>query len=375
MRIASLTNTALDPGLGSGKTVLAWAQGFRDLGHEVDVFPPETYYRPWLGDKGRRLKMRLDALRLGKVLLTGGYDLVEFYGAEFGRLIDRLARVPRNRRPLLVAHTNGLELLARNVPASGGEMMQPPGVQRWMAHLVEPLIARWDVRAFSRVDAFSAICQADADHVMSQGLQPAERCAVVEPGIDEIYLHAPWQRPKQPWLVSLGSWTDRKDPATTVRVVSSLLAQNPQLVFHVLGAGGARGAILAAFTESVRNRVFVHPRLPESGMADMLSQAKVLLFPSLYEGFGMATTEAMACGCTVVVTPTGFGSCIQDGVDGYVCGYRDAEAMTARCQALLSDDALRQRMATTGRARVEGMTWKHQTAALDAIYRGWLGTL
>jgi len=109
MKVLSLTNTPLDPALGSGKTVLAWSQGLRDLGHEVDVLPPESFYRPWPGDKGKRIKMRIDARKLAGRILEGAYDLVEFYGAEFGLLIDKLSRINRVSRPLLVAHTNGLE--------------------------------------------------------------------------------------------------------------------------------------------------------------------------------------------------------------------------------------------------------------------------
>ena len=224
MKIAALTNTRLDPTLGSGKTRLAWSSGLRDLGHEVNVFPPETYYKPWFGDQGRRIKMRLDALGLKTQLLAGNYDLIEFYGAEFVFLIDSLARLPRAQSPLLVAHTDGLELLMRTELDSLCDSSRPANLRRWMTSLVEPTIAKWDVKAFSRVDAFVSGCQADVDYLTGHGFQPADRCAVVELGVDEVYLSALWQRSKQHWLVSLGSWIDRKDQLTTVKVASSLLS-------------------------------------------------------------------------------------------------------------------------------------------------------
>ena len=142
--------------------------------------------------------------------------------------------------------------------------------------------------------------------------------------------------------------------------------------FHLLGASGAREVIVRSFADYLRARVIVHPRLPEAGMVEVLSQAKVLLLPSLYEGFGMATTEAMACGCAVVVTPTGFGSSIRDGVDGFVCDFRDADTMRARCLTLLNDEELRQRMASAGRERVKEMTWQRQVHALESIYKHWV---
>lgn len=55
--------------------------------------------------------------------------------------------------------------------------------------------------------------------------------------------------------------------------------------------------------------------------------------------------EAMACGCAVVVTPTGFGSDLRDCVDAVVCDFLDEERMQAQILSLLSDDARRIRIA------------------------------
>ena len=108
MKIASVTNVPLDPALGSGKTVIAWSEGLKNLGHEVIVYPPETYCSAGASYMGNRLKLRFGSLVLEKTLLQGDFNLVEFYGAEFGLLIKKLSRIPLPRRPLLVAHTNGL---------------------------------------------------------------------------------------------------------------------------------------------------------------------------------------------------------------------------------------------------------------------------
>ena len=123
-----------------------------------------------------------------------------------------------------------------------------------------------------------------------------------------------------------------------VRVVKDLLIQISDLEFHVLGASGSMQDIYSSFPEYLHSRIIVYPLLSQQAIVEVLTQAKVFLFPSLYEGFGMATTEAMACGCAAVVTPTGFGEAIRDGVDGFVCNFQDVAMMTARCSLLLADD-------------------------------------
>jgi glycosyltransferase involved in cell wall biosynthesis len=248
-------------------------------------------------------------------------------------------------------------------------------LQSISAKTLQPVLAKIDAMAFTRVDAFAAICEADMNFVVDEGVQPRERCAVIEPGVDEAYLSAPWQRTKKPWLVSFASWTDRKDPETTVRVATDLLCRIPELEFHIIGASGAKQTIMSAFDEPLRSRIVVYPRLPQEDIVEVLSQTKVFLFPSLYEGFGLATTEAMACGCAVVVTPTGFGDAIRDGVDGFVCNFQDAAMMTARCSALLLDDDLRQRMVKAGRERVCRLRWSEQVQKLETQYQSWIQAL
>lgn len=318
--------------------------------------------------------MRIDAKGLADSIVANKYDLVEFYGAEFGLLVNKLSRVKRENRPLLVAHTNGLELLASASSESTHDDLRQSILRSISAKILQPAIARIDTMAFSKVDVFAAICEADRDFVVDQNVQVSERCAVVEPGIDEAFLSAPWQRPKKQWLVSFASWTARKDPETLVRVVTDLLTQITDLEFHVLGASGSKHEILSAFAEHLRSRIVVYPRLSQQNIIEVLSQAKVFLFPSLYEGFGMATTESMACSCAVVVTPTGFGEAIRDGEDGFVCNFQDADMMTERCSQLVSDEEVRLRLVKAGRERVDKLSWPVQVQKLEYLYMKWIHT-
>jgi glycosyltransferase involved in cell wall biosynthesis len=97
-----------------------------------------------------------------------------------------------------------------------------------------------------------------------------------------------------------------------------------------------------------------------------------MFFPSHYEGFGMASTEAMACGCAVVTTPTGFGSDLSDGLDSFVRDFSDEAGMRENILVLLRNDSLRIAMAEMGRRRVHGLTWESQGRKLAQTYLRWL---
>src|SRR5215208_5629678 len=102
MKILSLSTCPLDPVLGSGKTRLRWSEGLRRLGHSVDMIEPEEY-ETWHGLR-RALRFRQAWGACGFVrekLRTATYDMIEFFGGEFGLATWQLSKLAK--RPLLVA--------------------------------------------------------------------------------------------------------------------------------------------------------------------------------------------------------------------------------------------------------------------------------
>ncbi len=79
----------------------------------------------------------------------------------------------------------------------------------------------------------------------------------------------------------------------------------------------------------------------------------ILVMPSLYEGFGLTATEAMAAGLPVVGTSVdGLCEIIKDNVTGYVVPAGNASELARAILKLLGDDDLSRRMGVAGRQRV-----------------------
>jgi glycosyltransferase involved in cell wall biosynthesis len=89
--------------------------------------------------------------------------------------------------------------------------------------------------------------------------------------------------------------------------------------------------------------------------------ADCMLFPSVYEEFGIPTCEAMACGCPVVVSNTGALPEIA-GDAGELVDPFDPESIAAGLELVLGDDALRQGMRRRGLARAADFTWQRCAA-------------
>lgn len=367
MQILSLTNCHLDPNLGSGKTVFTFSQGLRELGHSVDVAEPKDY-ETWYG-LGRAKKFRLawGAWNLVKQKLrTKQWDLIEFYGDEFWLATWQLSQLPK--RPLLVAHTNGLELLD-----TARSKIYNPRSNALHDFFRQQTHERFSKIAFAYADAFVSLCELDRQYVLNLGLYPSERTAVVEPGVDAEYLSMPLSvEQRQNRIAFTGTWNPRKGVSFLCTAMSRVLAKNPELYFDLYGTGVTPDTVLARFPIELRNRVVVHPRLSNQEIAKGLAQAKVFFFPSQYEGFGIALAEAMACGCAAVTTPTGFGAELRNEKEALLCNFDNIDAMERAILSLLQDDELRLRIARQGWERVRSLSWEANIQKLSAIYKKWV---
>jgi len=80
--------------------------------------------------------------------------------------------------------------------------------------------------------------------------------------------------------------------------------------------------------------------------------ASVFVFPSLTEGFGRVTLEAMACGIPVITTENAQGI-VEDGKTGFVVPIRNADAIKEKIEYLYYHRAITEQMGRQARKAVE----------------------
>ena len=121
-----------------------------------------------------------------------------------------------------------------------------------------------------------------------------------------------------------------------------------------------------------RHQLHQHVRflgfVPEATLAVMYRLARVFVFPSLYEGFGLPPLEAMASGTPVVTSNlsslpevTGDAAML---VDPY-----DPEAIADGIYRVLTDDALSASMRAKGLARASQFSWEQSVRRVHDIYQ------
>jgi glycosyltransferase involved in cell wall biosynthesis len=120
-----------------------------------------------------------------------------------------------------------------------------------------------------------------------------------------------------------------------------------------------------------RRRVFHIDYAPFPLLVSLIRGAKAVLFPSLYEGFGLPILEAMKLG-TPVLTSTE-GSTPEVAGDGaLLIDPYDTRAIANGIKALDSNEALRSELSAKGARQAEKFTADAYKLRLSALYDGLL---
>src|SRR5919201_5754036 len=280
-------------------------------------------------------------------------------------------------------------------------------------HSLEPL-RPWKAEQLGGGYALSSFCErtaieaADAVIAVSSEMRqdvlktyPAvdpKRVTVIHNGIDtEEYRPDPSTdvlerygvSPSRPYVLFLGRITRQKG-ITYLLQASRMIDRSAQLV---LRAGSPDTPEIAdefrrliKDVQSERGEVvWIEKTLPRPELVQLLSHARVLVCPSIYEPFGLVNLEAMACEAPVVASATGgIPEIVVDGETGYLVPFergddafgtpRDphkfARDLAQAINRLLHDPELARRLGQAGRRRVvERFSWTVIAERTAALYR------
>jgi glycosyltransferase involved in cell wall biosynthesis len=156
-----------------------------------------------------------------------------------------------------------------------------------------------------------------------------------------------------------------------------LLHQQPNLRISLVCTGAASsGETVSQLGRSLgfpESQLFDLGFIPLADMPAVYALARMMVFPSLFEGFGIPVLEAMACGCPVVCANT---TALPE-VGGEAVRLFDplnVPAMAETIRQVWEDDALRAAMARKGLERAEEFRWERIIPKVVDVYREALET-
>ena len=101
------------------------------------------------------------------------------------------------------------------------------------------------------------------------------------------------------------------------------------------------------------------PSLPHTGVLKLMHEHDVLLFPSLFEGFGLVITEAMAQGTPVITTDRTAGpDIITNGEDGWIIAAGSTGSLHDAIENILINPGLIAKVGEAARGTAQKRPWE-----------------
>jgi len=235
-----------------------------------------------------------------------------------------------------------------------------------LARLGRTLESRLAPPFYRRSEIVTLSDSAKADLVRRLG-HPAERVAVVPPGVDPRFTPAGSLSPT-PLVVAVGRLVPVKRFDQFIGAMLALKADQPELEAEIIGEGYERPALEELVAEAGAGDWLTLPgRVPEAELIDAYRRAWVVVSTSSHEGWGMTLTEAAACGTPAVATRIpGHEDAIVDNESGFLVS-TGAELVDAT-SSILANPMLRRRLSQGAMRRAEEMTWERTAeAALSTL--------
>jgi glycosyltransferase involved in cell wall biosynthesis len=233
-------------------------------------------------------------------------------------------------------------------------------------------------RSVAAADHVIAVSQATCRDLTQLYGTPPEKISVLYHGVtpdflpvtDQAKLAATRQKyglGAGPFLLSVGTVQPRKNYQRLIQALAKI--DSPVALAIAGGTGWHTDEIFAEVTRlNLKNRVHFLGFVADGDLPTLYSAAAVLVYPSLYEGFGLPVLEAMACGTPVIASNC---SAMPEvvGAAGLLVDPLDVDALAAAVTRLLNDAGLQQHLAQAGLARAAQFTWTGMAATLLDLYQ------
>ncbi len=242
----------------------------------------------------------------------------------------------------------------------------------------------WAVaRSARHASRIIAVSTATANEICRVLNIPADRIDVVHNGVDERYTprnegeqlaaKGKYRLPDR-YVLFVGTIEPRKNVARIIQAWARI-AEDIQEDLVIAGRDGWKVAPIrqeADLTDHVR-RIHFPGFIEDDDLPAVMSGATALVYPSLYEGFGIPVVEAMACG--VPVLTSNVSSLPEIAGDAALTeDPTNVGALADSMRMLATDEALRNELSEKGLKRSKRYSWTNAAEQTLETYRRAMGT-
>lgn len=239
-------------------------------------------------------------------------------------------------------------------------------------------------RSVDRADHILADSAATRDDLIELYKTPARKITVLYSGVDQRFsrvadgraleaIGAKYGMAGGPYILSVGTMQPRKNYSRVIKALAEVRACGLDLRYAIAGGKGWLEDEMQRTIAATGMDDFVLPLgyVDDKDLPALYSGSRILLMPSLYEGFGLPILEAMACGVPVITSNV---SSLPEvaGEAAIQVDPTDTAALRDAIIAVETEPNLREQLVEKGFRQAERFTWRRSADDLLSVYRSLL---
>ena len=176
---------------------------------------------------------------------------------------------------------------------------------------------------------------------------------------------------EESYLLFVGSLNPRKNVTRLLDAYAQYWEQTGDPLPLVIA--GSQRDVFAAVDRPPINDVHTLGFVSDKKRNWLYHNATALLYPSLYEGFGLPIIEAMDCGTPVLTSDRGAMAEIADDASVLI-DPTDVDAIASGIKQITINNSLRRNLVESGRDRVKDFTWASTAEETISVYQQTIDT-
>ncbi len=249
-----------------------------------------------------------------------------------------------------------------------------PSRHQKKAVLIEKLFLR---RAIKHATKILAVSENTRQDILKKFKTDPEKISVVPCGVgpefhplkkESLLPFAKKTNLPEKFFLAVGTIEPRKNYLNLIKAFSLIAESFPNYHLIIVGQNGWQHEEVyqAIRNNYLMNRVHVLGYLSNPSLINLYSLAKALVFPSLYEGFGLPPLEAMACGSPIIVSNT---SSLPEvvGPAGLFVDPKNPHQIASAMIRVIKDEELCENLKNQGILRARKFSWESSAQKLLEI--------
>jgi glycosyltransferase involved in cell wall biosynthesis len=233
-------------------------------------------------------------------------------------------------------------------------------------------------RVGSRASRIIAVSNFTRDEMLLHGIADSQRISVIPNGVDSYWFSGEPHGNRRTRLLYVGNLKPHKNLERLVSAIEEVRRHEPVELTIAGKVDGFRSGLESSLIHRLRSTTWIRllGETSDSHLRKQYSESSALVFPSLYEGFGLPVLEAMAGGCPVVCS--NIPALVEVGgsarKDGGIVDYfnpMDVGAMTeAITRSIRMPASERAEISHRGKIHAAGFSWDHTAKATWDLLSG-----